>query len=146
MATNNNDLLVQELTKIVNDKKAAIAKAERPNWRTNCAFRHTRDSSASTNLQVCAVVEDLVYMLGSLYEKRSAFNEAQKIVGTNLTFKWFGFTFDDWAEDIKTRIDKIEITMKKKELELLEERLNKLVSPELRAQMELEEIKKMLAQ
>lgn len=146
MATNNNDLLVQELTKIVNDKKAAIAKAERPNWRTNCVFRHTRDSSAYTNLQVCAVVEDLVYMLGSLYEKRSAFNEAQKIVGTNLTFQWFGFTFDDWAEDIKTRIDKIEITMKKKELELLEERLNKLVSPELRAQMELEEIKKMLAQ
>ena len=115
MATNNNDLLVQELTKIVNDKKAAIAKAERPNWKTNCAFRHTRDSSASTNLQVCAVVEDLVYMLGSLYEKRTAFNEAQKIVGTNLTFKWFGFTFEDWAEDIKTRIDKIDITKKKKE-------------------------------
>jgi hypothetical protein len=35
--------------------------------------------------------------------------------------------------------------MKKKELELLEERLNKLISPELRAQMELEEIKKMLS-
>ena len=144
MATNNNDQLVQELTKIVNAKKLAIAKAERPNWKTNCAFRYSKDSSASTNLQVCAVVEDLVYMLGLLCEKRNAFNEAQKIVGTTLEFKWFGFTFDDWAEDIKTRIDKIEITIKKKELELLEDRLNKLISPELRAQMELEEIKRSL--
>jgi hypothetical protein len=144
MATNNNDQLVQELTKIVNAKKLAIAKAERPNWKTNCAFRYSKDSSASTNLQVCAVVEDLVYMLGLLCEKRNAFNEAQKIVGTNLEFKWFGYTFDDWAEDIKTRINKIEITAKKKELEMLEERLNKLISPELRAQMELEEIRKSL--
>jgi hypothetical protein len=140
----NNDLLVQELTKIVNEKKAAIKKAEKPNWRTNCAFRYSKDSSASLNLQVCGVVEELVEVLGLLCEKRNAFNEAQKIIGTNLEFKWFGFTFDDWAEDIKTRIDKIEITMNKKELELLEERLNKLISPELRAQMELEEIKKSL--
>jgi hypothetical protein len=144
MATNNNDQLVQELTKIVNAKKAAIAKAERPNWRTNCAFRYSKDSSASINLQVCGVVEELVYILGFLCEKRNAFNEAQKIIGTNLEFKWFNFTFDDWAEDIKTRIDKIEITTKKKELEMLEERLNKLISPELRAQMELEEIRKTL--
>lgn len=52
------------------------------------------------------------------------------------------------AEKVKVgfnpRIDKIEITMKKKELELLEDRINKLISPELRAQMELEEIKKSL--
>lgn len=140
----SNDKLVQELTKIVNDKKAAIAKAERPNWRTNCAFRYNKDSSASINLQVCNVVEDLVYILGFLVEKRNAFNEAQKIIGTNLEFKWFGFTFDDWSEDIKTRVDKIEITYKKKELEMLEERLDKLISPELRAQMELEDIKKTL--
>lgn len=140
----NNDKLVQELTKIVNEKKAAIAKAERPNWNTNCAFRHSKDSAASVNLQACGNVEDLVNILGFLCEKRNAFNEAQKIIGTNLEFKWFGFTFDEWAEDIKTRIDKIEITMKKKELEMLEERLNKLISPELRAQMELEEIRKSL--
>jgi hypothetical protein len=140
----NNDRLVQELTKHVNDKKAAIAKAEKPNWNTNCAFRYSKDSSASINLQVCGVVEELVYILGFLCEKRNAFNEAQKIIGTNLEFKWFGYTFDDWAEDIQTRINKIEITAKKKELEMLEERLNKLISPELRAQMELEEIRKSL--
>ena len=117
----NNDKLVQELTKIVNEKKTAIAKAERPNWNTNCAFRYSKDSAASINLQVCGNVEDLVNILGFLCEKRNAFNEAQKIIGTNLEFKWFNFTFDDWAEDIKTRIDKIEITTKKKELEMLEE-------------------------
>lgn len=144
MAT-NNDQLVQELTKIVNEKKLAIAKAEKPNWKTNCSFRYSKDTSASINLQVCGQVEELVYILGFLIEKRNAFDSAQKIVGTNLEFKWFGFTLDEWSEDIKTRIDKIEITMKKKELELLEERLSKLISPELRAKMELEEIQKMLS-
>jgi hypothetical protein len=51
-----NDKLVQELTKIVNTKKEAIANAERPNWRTNCAFRYSKDTSASINIQVTASV------------------------------------------------------------------------------------------
>jgi hypothetical protein len=46
-------------------------------------------------------------MLGFLCEKRNAYNEAQKILGTNVAFKWFNITFDDWSEDIKTRIEKI---------------------------------------
>lgn len=142
---NETDKVVQELFKVVQDKKAAIAKAEKPNWLTNCAFRYNKDSSASTNIQVCSDVEELVHMLGFLCEKRSGFNTAQTILGTKCEFKWFGFSFDDWASDIKTRIDKIQISIKKKELELLEARLDKLISPELKAKMELDEIQKLLS-
>lgn len=141
---NETDKMVQELFKVVQDKKAAIAKAEKPNWQTNCAFRYSKDSSASTNIQACGEVEELVHILALLCEKKRGFEEAQTILGTTGDFKWFGFSFADWASDIKTRIDKIQINIKKKELELLEGRLDKLISPELKAQLELAEIKKLL--
>ena len=143
--SNERDKQVQELFKVVQEKKTAIAKAEKPNWETNCAFRYNKESSFSTNIQVCSDAEELVVILALLIEKRNSFDEAQKILGTSFGFKWFGFSFENWVSDIKTRIDKIEITKKKKELELLESRLDKLVSPELKTQMELEEITKLLA-
>jgi hypothetical protein len=141
---NESDKIVQELFLVIQNKKAVIAKAEKPNWLTNCAFRYNKDSSASTNIQVCSDVDELVHMLGFLCEKRNGFIEAQKILGTSGVFKWFGFTFEEWASDIKTRIDKIEIKIKKNELEILESRLDKIISPELKASMELDEIKKLL--
>jgi hypothetical protein len=142
--SNDRDKLIQELFKVVQDKKMAIAKAEKPSWLTNCAFRYYKESSISTNLQVCSDVEELVHIMALLIEKNNSFNKAQEMLGTNLDFKWFGFTFEDWSADISTRINKIEIAKKKKELHELEVRLDKLVSPELKAQLELEEIQKML--
>ena len=142
---NDRDKLVQELFNVVQEKKAAIAKAEKPNWETNCAFRYNKDSSASINLQVCSDGEELVNILGFLIEKKNAFESAQKILGTSFKFKWSGFSFEDWSSDLKTRLDKIEISIKKKELEMLEGRLNGLVSKEMREQLELDEIKKMLS-
>ena len=141
---NDKDKLVQDLFKVVQTKKAEIAKAEKPNWLTNSSFGYDKYSSTRINLNVCADVDELISMLEFLVTKRNSNIEAQKILGTNNTFKWLGFTFDDWATDIKTRLDKIQITKKKKDLEVLETRLNGLVSKEMRDQMELEAISKEL--
>ena len=141
---NKTDELVQQLFGVVQTKKAEIAKALKPNWETNCVFKTNPDSSASVNLQVCSSLDELISILGFLCEKRNSFKEAQEILGTNLNFKWSGFSFDAWVSDIKTRINKIEITTKKRELEDLENRLDKLISPELKAKLELLEIQKIL--
>lgn len=142
---NQTDEQVQKLFQVVQAKKAEIAKAEKPNWETNCSFGYIKDSSSRTNIQVVADVEELVHILGFLIEKQKAFESAQSILDTGLTFKWMGYTLDQWQSDIKTRIDKIQITKKKKDLEALESRLDKLISPELKAKMELEEITKLLS-
>lgn len=142
--TNDRDKLVKELFEVVQEKKAAIAKAEKPSWETNCAFRYGKESSVSTNIHVCATVEDLLDILTFLVTKKDAYDTAQKLLGTSIKFKWFGYTFGEWLSDIKTRLDKIEISVKKKELEALEARLDKLVSKEMREALELEEIKKIL--
>ena len=63
---------------------------------------------------------------------------------TNVKFDWLGFSLEAWISDIKTRVNKIDISKKRDELEKLETRLNSLISPELRNQMELEEITALL--
>lgn len=138
------DKAVQQLFEVVQKKKAEIAKAEKPNWLTNCSFRYNKESSNSTNIQVCSDVNELITILGFLIGKQNEFNLAKEVLGVTNTFNWVGFTLEEWTNDIRTRIDKIQITNKKKELEQLELRLDKLISPELKASMELDEIKKLL--
>jgi hypothetical protein len=86
----------------------------------------------------------LVGILGYLVTLEANYNEASNRLGVSSTFKWSGFTLDDWQSDIQCRVIKIQITKKKQELEFLESRLDKLISPELRAKLELEEISQML--
>jgi hypothetical protein len=142
---NQTDKKVQEFFKVVQQKKTEIAKAEKPDWKTNCSFSYNKDSGSRINLQVVADVEELVMMLAFLIDKNQSFDKAQSFLGTDLEFKWMGFTFNEWKSDIQTRINKVQISKKKKELEALESRLDKLISPELKAQMELDEISKLLS-
>jgi hypothetical protein len=137
---------VQQLFAIVKQKKSEIEKAEKPNWVTNCSFRFTEDSTAagSLNLQVQSDPKVIVGILAFLTEKSAHFTAASAELGLDLEFKWLGYTVEDWKTDLVTRLNKVQIKKKKDELELLESRLDKLVSPEVRAQMELEAIEKLL--
>jgi len=143
MAT-TRDEKVQELFQIVQQKKSAIVKAEKPNWQTNCSFGYIKDSSQRTNIQILNDIDELAEILAFLIRREESHKQAVIKLGIESKFKWMGFTMDQWESDIQTRIDKIQISKKKQELEQLESRLNSLVSPELRAEMELDEITKIL--
>ncbi|CAE7860315.1 unnamed protein product [Symbiodinium microadriaticum] len=135
------DAKTLELIKKVQQQKEEIAKAERPNWITNCSFSYTEGSAKAINLHVCRDVLEMVNIVAFLNAREDAYKKAVKELGVDApTFQWGGFSVADWKKDIKTRIDKVQITDKKKKLEALETRLNKIVSPELRAEMELEAI------
>lgn len=140
----NTDEQVQKLFAIVQQKKKEISKAEKPDWKTNCTFSYSRHGNDRINLQVTSDVDELINMLAFLIEKEKAFNEAKALLGVDNEFKWMGFTFEEWKYDIQTRLTKSQISKKKKELETLETRLNGLISPELKAKWELEEITKLL--
>jgi len=141
---NTTDKQVQDLMALVKKKKEEISKAERPNYKTNCTFRYNPETAQNINIQVCADVDQLVGILGYLITQEANYNEASNRLGVSSTFKWGGFTLSDWQSDLQLRVTKIQITKKKQELEFLETRLDKLISPELRAKMELEEISQML--
>ncbi len=129
------------LIKEVQRQKEEIAAAERPNWVTNCSFPFVEGSSQTVNLHVEKDVAKLVSIVAFLVGRERDYSAAVKLLGVEApAFKWSGFTVAEWSEDVKMRINKVQIASKKKKLETLETRLNAIVSPELRAELELEAI------
>lgn len=134
-----------ELINEVKRRKQEINSAEKPNWATNRNFSFTEDSAKVTPLHVEANVRNLVFIAGFLLDKQRSYAEAAAALGMGVeTFTWQGFSVNDWLADIKLRVTKLQIASKKEKLEALESRLNSIISPELRAEMELEDIEALL--
>ena len=137
----NTDSITLDLMRQVEKQKKEISNAERPNWITNCSFSYTEKSSDAINIHVESNVRTLICIAAFLNSKEAAYKKAASILGVeDDTFTWGGFTTQNWIDDLKLRINKIQINSKKKKLEVLESRLNAIISPELKAQMELESI------
>jgi hypothetical protein len=134
---------------VVKAKRAAIAKAEKPSYKTNCSFSYIEgNKSSATNIHVETDVKKLILMVAFLSERQVSYHNAAKLLGVenppDFKFTWDNFTADEWIGDIKARIAKIQISAEKEKLENLEKRLNKIVSPEKRAELELEAIEQEL--
>jgi len=142
MAKKVTDQKILDLIEVVKKKKAAIAKAEKPQWKTNCSFNH--GNGVRYNLQVEQDLNTLVQLLGYVLMLESVFAQANYLLNTKEEFNFLGYSREDWQSDIETRIAKIQIKKEKAELQTLEERLSKLISPELRAELELKEIEQIL--
>lgn len=129
-----------DLIKEVARQKEEISKAEKPNWLTNCTFQGD-DKSQITNIHVESNLKNLINIVAFLQQKETAYNVAAKTLSVEApAFEWGGFKVSDWVEDVKTRLNKVQIATKRKKLEALETRLNSIISPELRAELELEAI------
>lgn len=133
-----------ELIAQVKVKRAAIAKAEKPSYKTNCSFSYIEGNrGTAVNIHVETDVKKLILIAAFLSERNGSYrNVALKVLGVENPpeFTWDGFSADEWIGDVKQRIAKIQISTEKKKLEALEERLNKIISPEKRAELELEAI------
>jgi hypothetical protein len=141
MAKTTTDEKTVELMREVARRKAEIKAADRPQWVTNCNFSYQEGSANIINLHVESDVRKLVLIVAFLKEKERGFAEAAKELGVEgVSFSWNGFPAADWIGDVKMRITKLQIATKRKKLETLEARLNGIISPELRAKMELEAI------
>lgn len=139
------DELVKELFDSVQEKKLAIEKAERPCWETSGNFGYSANSGHDrVNIQTVTDVRKLVEMYAFLIDREEKSESAAKDLGVEYKFTWLGFSVDEWKNDFQTRVNQISIQEKRKELSEIESRLNAIISPELKAQMELEAISKLL--
>ncbi len=147
MAKQSADDQVQQLILLVKGKKDEIIKAEKPDWRTNCSFAFDPQTKPNerTNIQTVGDIATLVSMLAFLRAKERDYKEAAQLLGVSDKFNWMGYSVEDWQADLQNRINKIQISKKKADLAALEARLDKLISPEARREMELAEITKILA-
>lgn len=144
MAKKKTDDQVAALIEDVQRRKTEIAKAEKPRWQTNCSF--AAPSIGTVNIQVEASIAILIRILSIIRSAERDYKEAASVLSLTSVpeFKWQNSTVAEWFADIQTRITKLEIGAKQAQLQVLEDRLNKIVSPELRAAMELAAIEKEL--
>jgi hypothetical protein len=139
------DEKVRELFDLVQEKKLAIEKAERPCWKTSGNFGYSANSAHDrTTIATVTDVRKIVEMYAFIMDRKDKSESAAKDLGVDYNFTWLGFSVDEWKEDFQTRVNQISVQEKRKELAELESRLNAIISPELKAQMELEAIAKLL--
>jgi hypothetical protein len=139
------DERVKELFDSVQEKKLAIEKAERPCWKTSGTFGFSANS-AHDRAQIATMtdIRKIIEMYAFLIERKEKSELAAKELGVTYNFTWLGHSVEEWKEDFQTRVNQISIQEKRKELAEIESRLNSIISPELKAQMELEAISKLL--
>ena len=136
------DKEIDRLIAIVQQKKEEISKAQKPSWVTNCSFGYDKDSAKRINVQLTNDLDELAHALAFLMERKDSWKAAREILGLPETeFKWLGYTLEEWQEDFSTRISKVTVKEKQKELNQLEARLDKIISPEKRREMEMAAIK-----
>ena len=139
------DEKVRELFDLVQEKKLAIEKAERPCWKTSGNFGYSANSAHDrTTIATVTDVRKIVEMYAFIMDRKDKSESAAKDLGVEYNFTWLGFTVDEWKEDFQTRVNQISVQEKRKELAELESRLNTIISPELKSQMELEAIAELL--
>ena len=139
------DELVQELFDSVQEKKLAIEKAERPCWKTSGIFGFS-SNSAHDRVTIATVtdVRKIVEMYAFLVDRKEKSEKASEELGVKYSFTWLGFTIDEWKSDFQTRVNQISLQEKRNELAEIEARLNAILSPELKAKMEVEALTALL--
>lgn len=141
----NPDDRIQSMLATVAAQKAEVAAAEvltKRNWETHCSYQ--AGASAPVNIQTAplAVVHQV---MTDLVQKRNAGKEAADLLGIKMEDPLYsGFTFEQWAADLKKRVAYLTWEDKRRKLVAAEARLNQLLSPERRRDLELAELEQLL--
>lgn len=140
-----HDEKVQLLFDKLQAKKAEVENAMKPQYVTGGQFRYSESMSAPIDIVTVRDERKLVEILTFLKERSEKYASASEELGVEANFTWLGFTVEEWTIDLKTRVSILQLAKRKAELKELEERVNAIVSPELRRKMEVEALEKLLA-
>jgi hypothetical protein len=140
-----SDALIKQLMEQAEKKESAIKATERYSNKTNLSFPQEEDSNRlRINLNIVQDCGTLVKCLSILKREKSAFDEAAAELGLNLKFSWEGFSYEDWRDDIRNKVETINLKKERKKLSEIKATLEALLSPEAKTARQLEEIEKML--
>jgi len=139
---NANDKQIEELIKVVEEKKAKLGKKKRSSLVTNGLFKYDDDNFF--NINTISNIDTLVNALAYLLTRKDKYEEACRRLGVSIDFKWYGYTLEDWEEDFQARIDFIQWNEDKKSLDATQKKLDSLISSEGKTSMEIEKYKALL--
>lgn len=141
MSTNKDEVIKELYYKIQSKKNEIETSSAKPYWVTNCAFKYDSKSNEVINIQTSSDKGTLIHIAGWLIHQEELYYKGLKALDLKEEeYKWLGFTTEQWITDINTRISKITLGDKKKELKVLEDKLDKILPPAFRIELELETI------
>lgn len=133
-----NDATIIQLQNVLACKREELKPVGKQNLLTTCSFKYPGNNTA-ININTLTKVSDLLEIGAALDQQRYFFDRAVDFYNcTGTEFKWCGFSYEDWQNDIQIKIDKLNYQTKKSALDLLEKRLLALESDELKTAKELE--------
>lgn len=140
-----SDTVIKQLIEKANKKLKEIGRIQSYENKTNLSFPFEEGSNRErVNLNIINDQREFIKILAFLISRKENYAEAAKELGIQSNFTWGGFSYDSWVHDIKNRVDVINLRKKKEELRQIQEQLDELMSPEMKREMKLEEIKKKL--
>jgi hypothetical protein len=142
MAETTTDAKVKDLIALVTKKRRDIARDERPSYNTRMTFSYHEEEPGNNLINLHTVdAAKLQSIAGFLILRSQCHAAGGALLGIDSAeFKWQGFTVDEWMHDLGVRYRKVMIGKEKEKLATLEARLSAIISPELRAQMEIDAI------
>lgn len=148
MATKTTDEAVMELlVTVARNKKEIEALKKRPQWKTNCSFGFsTTDTHDRINIGVERDPRVLIEFYIFLMKLEEYMQKAASELGLDVEMTHLAYPIEEWKTDLKARAGQLLLEKKKKEMEVLDARVNKLVSPDQRRKMELVALQKILAE
>jgi len=138
MTTEAMDAKVQKLMGTVKARRAKVGKLKKPQWLTSC--RLVLPGHEALNIQVCQDLGLLAMECGALLRMKQDIEAAAKELDVEIVLQWQNYEIDDWIKDIKLRVQVTQIKAEKAKLASLEAKLNKLLSPDQRREIELASI------
>lgn len=143
-----DEAVLHLLTKVREKKEAIKATQKKPQWQTSCTLSLGlgRDGSAQDRLNIQTVRDNvkLVEVGAFLLRREKDMQQAATLLGVEYDSSYMGYPISDWTTDLKTRVEMLKLEKQKRELDALNKRVDKLVSPEQRREMELIELQKIL--
>lgn len=138
MAKNTDEAVLLLLQK-VEQKKAEIKQAQKkPNWLTNLTIGYNPETTADrVNIMTVRDAQKIIDLYAFLSTKEEAVESAAAELGLEADGTYMGYSYADWKTDLKARAAQLGVEKKKRELDTLDKRVNSLVSPEQRREMEL---------
>lgn len=140
-----SDELIKKLIETAEKKEKEIGRIQSYENKTNLSFPYDESSNRERkNLNVVNEPKELVSALAFLISRKGDYENAAKELSAPVEFSWGGFSYEDWLHDIKNRVDVIALREKKKELKEIRAQLDELMSPDMKRNLKLEEIKQKL--
>jgi hypothetical protein len=141
-----DDALVLQLLAEVKRRKDEIQKVETAKWKTSCTLSLYKGANVNDKINIQTVSDKsvLIEIYAFILDKESSITRAQKELGCKDVVKLSGYSIADWKEDLKNKMNQLNLASKKTDLKNLEDRINALVTVDQRRKLELTAIQEEL--